>query len=152
LLPTIPTPQDAPTFEADQAEEPWAAGGSVLLTEDHRQVREIMTETLEDGGYAVTQATTGFELLDVLAAKPDGFDALIVDLDIPGPDGIECLQRLRADGVRTPAVLVTGTGASDIEDRVGYATSVLRKPFPMVELRRVVAELIDGAVTERTRG
>lgn len=152
LLPTIEPPEETPAPDVDQVENISVTGAAVLLTEDHRQVREIMTETLEDSGYTVTQASTGYEMLDAFAIGADRFDALIVDLDIPGPDGIECLQRLRSQGVATPAVLVTGTGAPDIEERVGNGTTVLRKPFPMVELRRVVADLIEGAVTEQSRG
>ena len=90
---------------------PRAAGATILLTEDHRHVREIMAESLEAAGYEVVQAETGDELLNRLASDAQRFDLLIVDLDIPGPNGLDCLQQLRAQGVRIPAVLVTGTGA-----------------------------------------
>jgi signal transduction histidine kinase len=121
-----------------------AGGGTILLTEDHRHVREIMAESLEGAGYDVIQAESGEQLLDTFAAGSQLFDLLIVDLDIPGPNGLECLQQLRSQGVQTPAILVTGTGATGLEEQVGSETRVLRKPFPMLQLQEAVAEATRG--------
>jgi len=121
-----------------------AGGGRILLTEDHRHVREIMAESLESAGYEVIQAESGEQFLDKFASGSRPFDLLIVDLDIPGPNGLECLQQLRSEGVHTPAILVTGTGAPGLEEQVGVETRVLRKPFPMLQLQEVVAEATQG--------
>jgi signal transduction histidine kinase/ActR/RegA family two-component response regulator len=150
-LPAI-EPPDELDLTAEHAPPMVRAGGAtILLTEDHRHVREIMAESLEGAGYEVVQAESGDELLDTFAAGGHRFDLLIVDLDIPGPNGLDCLQQLRSQGVRTPAVLVTGTGATGLEEQVGSGTRVLRKPFPMPQLQEAVAEAIQEAPTGHER-
>jgi len=143
-LPAIDQPEEVDLPPDEAPLQVRSGGATILLTEDHRHVREIMAESLEAAGYEVIQAVSGDELLDTFAADSHRIDFLIVDLDIPGPNGLDCLHQLRSQGVRTPAVLITGTGASGLEEQVGSETRVLRKPFPMLQLQDVVADATRG--------
>jgi CheY-like chemotaxis protein len=113
----------------------------VLLVEDHRQLREVMTGALEAVGYEVVPTASGSEFLEAHARLADDLVAMVVDLEIPEPDGSACVRQLRAAGVRTPIVLITGTPAPGLEGEVGDLAVVLRKPFQM----RRLTDLLAGA-------
>ena len=150
-LPAVAPPEDLDLTDGTTRPVVQTDDTTILLTEDHRHVREIMAESLEAAGYTVVQAESGDELLNKHASDPQRFELLIIDLDIPGPNGLDCLRQLRSQGVVTPAVLVTGTGAPGLEEQVGSGTVVLRKPFPMLQLQDVVVEAMSGAIAGSER-
>jgi signal transduction histidine kinase len=141
-LPTIDEPPRIPDTGSGEGEGvPVVGRGRVLLVEDHRQLREVMTGALEAVGYEVIPTASGSEFLEAHARLADDLVAMVVDLEIPEPDGWACVRQLRAAGVRTPIVLITGTPAPGLEGEVGDLAVVLRKPFQM---RRLV-DLLAGA-------
>jgi two-component system cell cycle sensor histidine kinase/response regulator CckA len=140
-LPKIDEPPMIPETESRGGGDVLAvAQGKVLLVEDHRQVREVLAGALEAAGYEVVPTASGSEFLEAHERLAGDLVAMVVDLEIPEPDGATCVRRLRAEGVRTPIVLITGTPAPDLEHEVGDQAVVLRKPFQM---RRLV-ELLAG--------
>jgi len=118
------------------------AGEMILLAEDHRYVREIMAATLRHVGYEVVQAEDGLALLDRYQAHRDHLRLLIADLDLPGCSGLDGLRQLRARGARLPAILITGTDSRDLSDQLDMETLLLRKPFQMATLARLVYSLL----------
>jgi two-component system CheB/CheR fusion protein len=99
---------------------------------------------LELEGHRVTPASGGAAALELLATRR--FDAVLTDLGMPEMNGFQFVAALRAAGVITPCVLVTGWGYEVSEDelRGSGAQAVLPKPFSAVQLRDVLA-----AVTAR---
>ena len=87
-------------------------------------------------GYRVQLAADGREALDALAHTPP--DAIVLDVLMPEPDGLEVCRRLRAAGDRTPVLMLTARDA--VPDRVrgldAGADDYLVKPFALEELRR----------------
>src|SRR3954469_24413376 len=85
-------------------------------------------------GYRVELAADGREALDALAHQPP--DAIVLDVLMPGPDGLEVCRRLRAAGDRTPVLMLTARDA--VPDRVkaldAGADDCLIKPFALEEL------------------
>jgi signal transduction histidine kinase/CheY-like chemotaxis protein len=139
-LPTIDAPLVVPEAESGQGGEVPAVGrGKVLLAEDHRPVREVLAGALEAAGYEVVPTVSGSELLETHARLSDELVAMVVDLQIPEPDGVACVRRLRAASVTTPIVLITGTPAPDLESEVGDQAMVVRKPFEMRRLMDLLA-------------
>ncbi|MCB1825833.1 MAG: PAS domain S-box protein [Candidatus Competibacteraceae bacterium] len=128
------------------------AGEMILLAEDHRYVREIMAATLRHVGYEVVQAEDGLALLDRYRAHRDRLRLLIADLDLPGCSGLDALRQLRARGARLPAILITGTDSRDLSDQLDMETLLLRKPFQMATLARLVYSLLhqEARVDDRT--
>ena len=118
------------------------AGEMILLAEDHRYVREIMAATLRHVGYEVVQAEDGLALLDHYQAHRDRLRLVIADLDLPGCSGLDGLRQLRARGARLPAILITGTDSRDLSDQLDRETLLLRKPFQMATLARLVYSLL----------
>lgn len=106
----------------------------LLIVDDEPKVVALLKRALERDGHTLEVATTGDDAL--AAAREANYDALILDVMIPAPDGLEVCRTLRKDGNWTPVLLLTGRGA--VEDRVtgldAGADDYLPKPFSLTEL------------------
>jgi two-component system cell cycle sensor histidine kinase/response regulator CckA len=116
--------------------------GIVLLAEEHRLLREIMVAALRSLGYQVLAAEEGQSAIETFRRYREGIRLLILDADLPGCDGMDCLQRLRAEGDRTPAILLSGAAMNESDLRADDHVHLLRKPFSMPELERLVQEVL----------
>lgn len=106
----------------------------LLLAEDARLIREPLSRALELAGWQVEAVADGSAALERLAGP--SLDALVLDIMLPGKDGLEVLSELRAQGDETPVILLTARG--DVRDRVRGldlgADDYLAKPFHVEEL------------------
>jgi two-component system response regulator MprA len=106
----------------------------VLIVDDEPPVREALQRALRLEGYAVELAADGTEALRSLAAASP--DAVVLDVLMPPPDGLEVCRRLRAAGDRTPVLMLTARDA--VADRIegldAGADDYLVKPFALEEL------------------
>jgi len=114
----------------------------LLVVEDEPKVARALTEGLEAEGYAVTAAHSGED--GFFLASSRGFDLLILDLSLPGRDGLEVLGALRQKGFLTPVLILTARDA--VEDRVSGldrgADDYMVKPFAFPELLARVRALV----------
>jgi DNA-binding response OmpR family regulator len=105
----------------------------VLIVDDEQTVREVVGQYMELEGYQVLQATNGLEALRIASATPP--DIVILDLTLPGIDGLEVCRRLRA-GSAVPILMLTAR-AEDADKLEGFgvgADDYLTKPFNPREL------------------
>jgi two-component system, OmpR family, response regulator MprA len=106
----------------------------VLVADDDRAIRESLARALELEGYDVATVADGVETLT--RVRCDTFDALVVDVMMPGVDGLAVCRVLRADGDRTPVLMLTAR--VETPDRVAGldagADDYLPKPFELDEL------------------
>ena len=106
----------------------------ILLVEDEVKVGQAVSKGLQAEGYEITWAQTGEE--GFFHASSQSFDLIVLDVMLPGRDGIEVLHTLRTQGSKTPVLLLTAKDA--IEDRVlgldAGADDYLVKPFAFAEL------------------
>jgi two-component system response regulator MprA len=107
----------------------------ILVVDDERAVRESLQRALELEGYRVELAGDGEEALERLAsASPP--DAAILDVLMPGIDGLELCRRLRAEGNPLPVLMLTAR--AEVDSRVAGldagADDYLPKPFALAEL------------------
>src|SRR5215470_5079249 len=106
----------------------------ILVVEDEAKVARALKEGLEGERYDVVVAKTGEE--GFFRANAELFDLIVLDLMLPGRDGIEVLTTLRKRGVQTPVLLLTAKDT--VEDRVlgldSGADDYLVKPFAFPEL------------------
>jgi two-component system, OmpR family, response regulator len=106
----------------------------VLVVEDQAKMRALLVRGLQEGGYAVDAVPDGPSALH--QATETAYDAIVLDVMLPGLDGFEVLRRLREAERWTPVVMLTARGA--VRDRVhgldGGADDYLVKPFAFSEL------------------
>jgi len=120
----------------------------VLLVEDERKVRETLAQDLQTEGYEVEATATGED--GFARARTARFDLLILDLGLPGRDGLDVLRELRACGSSLPVLALTARDA--IEDRIAGldsgADDYLVKPFAFSELLARLRAMLRRARSE----
>ena len=83
---------------------------TILVVDDHEEIREALTEILEEEGHEVLQAVDGLDALEMVAAALP--DVILLDIAMPGMDGLETLQRLKdmPESSKLPVIMVTAQG------------------------------------------
>ena len=106
----------------------------VLLVEDEAPIADFIVRGLHKQGYAVDHAETGGRALDLLATA--AFEVVILDIMLPGTNGLAVCHKMRESGIRTPVLMLTARDT--VEDRVAGldsgADDYLVKPFAFAEL------------------
>jgi two-component system copper resistance phosphate regulon response regulator CusR len=114
----------------------------ILVVEDEPKVARALCEGLESRGYTVTVAHTGEDGYFLASSEP--FDLVILDLSLPGRDGLEVLDALRKQGLLTPVLILTARDG--VADRVTGldrgADDYMVKPFALAELQARVRALV----------
>jgi DNA-binding NtrC family response regulator len=110
----------------------------LLVVEDEPQLRDAMVQGLARQGFSLLGAGDGDEALGALARQE--FDVVLLDLNMPGRNGIQVLQAMRADGHDAEVIIVTGH--PDVDNAIDavklHAFDYLTKPFQFTELLRAV--------------
>ena len=106
----------------------------LLFAEDDRDISRAVSTVLKSQKYTVDTVFTGTDAYTYASAGQ--YDGIILDIMMPGMDGLEVLRRLRREGVQTPVLLLTAK--AELEDRVAGldsgADDYLPKPFAVSEL------------------
>ncbi|HYB22674.1 MAG TPA: response regulator transcription factor [Solirubrobacteraceae bacterium] len=130
------------------------AQARVLVVEDEPGIADFVERGLQVAGFAVTTVADGIE--GERLALGEGFDAIVLDLMLPGRDGLEVLAAVRRARPNVPVIVLTARG--EVEDRVAGleagAVDYLVKPFSLAELvARVRAQLrVAAQLTSTTLG
>jgi len=117
----------------------------ILVVDDERAVRESLRRALELEGYEIELAEDGGVALAMLEREEDSPpDAVILDVLMPGVDGLEVCRRLRRSGMRVPVLMLTAR--DEVENRVAGldagADDYVTKPFALEELLARVRALL----------
>ncbi|MEO0948981.1 MAG: response regulator transcription factor [Cyanobacteria bacterium J06641_5] len=119
----------------------------ILIAEDEPRIVSFLVKGLQANGFTTTHAADGSTALQL--ANSDDFDLLILDLGLPGKDGLEVIRELRGQGDRLPVLILSAR--ADLDSKVaGFeigADDYLTKPFRFEELLvRVRARLRDRQI------
>jgi two-component system OmpR family response regulator len=120
--------------DGDEAHEKERSGVRILVVEDEARLAELLRRGLTEEGHGVDVAGSGEDALDWVAVAE--YDALVLDVVLPGMTGLTLCRRLRAAGVRTPILLLTARDsiANRVEGLDAGADDYLVKPFAFAEL------------------
>ena len=128
---------------------PRGRGERILVVDDEDSVRQIMRSSLEHFGFQVTQARGGAEALETARASPGKFSLAIVDIQMPGLDGIQTIAALRRMSPDLP--IIASSGFASLENRDNAAANGVRhfldKPFTVETLVRMAHAAMAGAAT-----
>ena len=108
----------------------------VLIVEDEHHLAEGLRFNLEAEGYQVHVVDTGESAIDTLAANPDGFDVMVLDVMLPGKDGFTVMSEVRRTGQFVPTLMLTARGHPDdiLNGFAAGADDYLTKPFDLAIL------------------
>jgi DNA-binding response OmpR family regulator len=123
----------------------------ILIAEDEERIASFLEKGLRANGFSTTTVTDGNSAAS--AARDGDFDLVLLDLGLPGQDGLAALRQIRARGERIPVIILTAR--ETVPDRVagleGGADDYVTKPFSFEELlARVRVRLRDDAGAETT--
>lgn len=114
----------------------------ILIVEDEHKIANSIKQGLEQENFAVDVSYTGTEGYDM--AMTEEYDLIILDLMLPGMDGMEICKNLRKGNIHTPVIMLTARG--DIRDKVDGLTAgaddYLTKPFSFTELLARIRALL----------
>jgi len=150
-------------FEDANREVPPGAPGTdgrprVLLAEDDNEMRQLLVKVLHADGYAAVECRDGIDLFGHLEAfvgrQADlDFDAIISDILMPGPTGLEILEALHDRTGFPPVILITAFGDKGTHARAekAGAAAVLDKPFGIDELLAKLHEIAPPLLLKERR-
>lgn len=146
------------TWESTHGLDP-IRGAHLLLVEDKEVNQEVACGVLEGEGFKVSVANTGREALDLVLAKGEQFDLIIMDLQMPEMDGYTAAREIRKHERfdRLPIMAMTADAFSGVEERTiaagmnGYATKPIDPPKLFAEMIRLVDPNGAGRSTDYTR-
>lgn len=115
----------------------------ILVVEDEKHMREVLSMLLEGEGYSVETAKDGLEGIKKL--EKDIYDIIITDIKMPGADGFDILKKSREVSPETLVIMITafGTVESSIDAMKQGACDFIHKPFKIDEIRFIVKNAMD---------
>jgi two-component system, OmpR family, response regulator len=121
----------------------------LLVVEDDPKMAALVQRGLREAGFAVDAAATGEDALWMAGARP--YDAIVLDIMLPGIDGLEAVRRLRAAGIWSPVLMLTARSALDdcVTGLDSGADDYLVKPFRFAELEARLRALFRRRPVER---
>lgn len=113
--------------------------GKILVVDDQFGIRLLLSEVFKREGYEVFQASNGFQALEIV--KTDKPQLVLLDMKIPGMDGIEILKRIKRIDVSVKVILMTAYGELDMlnEAKENGAIQYFAKPFDINEVKKAVS-------------
>ncbi len=113
----------------------------VLVIDDNPVVLTVLQEFLK-AAYAVDTATSASQALGVVLSRSP--DVILLDIKMPGMDGLSLLKSFRTMGLETPVFMMTGYDSTEVAlDAFGNgANGYLPKPFDLIHLERLIADAL----------
>jgi DNA-binding NtrC family response regulator len=121
-----------------RAQFPEALTVKILIADDDKNLRGVFTNELSEEGFDVDEAESGIKAMDLL--EKDEYDVLVLDLNMPGLGGMDVLKKIKALGLPTEIIVLTGhsTVETAVEAMKLGAYDYLTKPFKTAELKAVI--------------
>ena len=113
----------------------------LLIVEDEKQICDMVAKSLYDAGYEVDTCYDGEEALECILSEE--YDLIVLDLNLPGMDGMEILKELRQKNEETKVIILSARGqiADKVEGLDAGANDYMEKPFHLQELEARIRSL-----------
>lgn len=120
--------------------------GKILIVDDQFGIRVLLQELFQKEGYQTFQAADGKKALEIVTHQNP--DIVLLDIKIPGMDGIEILKQIKAKDVNCRVLIMTAYGELDlIQEALDLgAIAYIAKPFDIMELRDVINKMMSQHV------
>ena len=132
-----------PSFEPNAIGRPVDENKIILLADDEIMLRDLLADLLESNGFNVIKVSSGMEVLTVLTEEIK-VDLIIIDYNMPGMNGLDCIQRIRELNFNMPIIL--STGSLNIESKIDLPklgiNSLLNKPYEFDAMMSTIKKLI----------
>ena len=112
----------------------------VHLVEDDSVVRTMLTRLLQSGGYSVEQYSSGTDFLAIAGGLTNG--CILLDINMPEPDGFAVKRALAEKGVPLPVIMMTGSGDLTVLAMRAGVADFMQKPFDRGQLLSVLQEVM----------
>ena len=140
---------DAPVDDSENGDSPPVAGGSevILVAEDEKMVLQLVGRLLRGAGYTVLEACDGNEAVAVFEGNADRVDMALLDVMMPGMNGWNVMERLRARRPGLPVLFSSGYSESPVRADFLAAEGVrlMQKPYKREVLLREVRVMLDAS-------
>ena len=116
----------------------------VMIVEDQSDIRRLIEHFITKEGGTVTVFDRGDAALKEIQERPDDYDIILMDIQMPGPDGNETTRRMRALGFSKPIIAVTAGAMADDQAscRAAGCSDYISKPIDMAKLLDLVARFV----------
>ena len=121
-----------------------SASGKILVVDDEKNIRLLLTEVLSDKGFDVTEAKDGQESLEMM--EDNDFDLVITDVNMPRLDGIAMLNKMEKAGRKEKVILMTANPSQEMcrHDNMNRVITQLCKPFNIANFLSLVISATAG--------
>ena len=128
---------------------PWQGSGTILLTEDEDQVRDIAKNFLELFGFNVLEAVNGKDALELYQKNAAEITLVFTDMGMPVMDGYELFSELKKLNPELPIIVSSGYGDAEVSARIGSdnIAGIISKPYNPNQLREVLKKVVEGMGT-----
>ena len=144
-LPLADTNATAPTTET--ANESFPRGTeSILIVDDEDSLRELLAATFARRGYRTATAASGLEAIELIGDPTRAFDAVLLDLNMPGAGGLDVLKVIRAVRPHTVTLVISGHITAEVRrefEQLGHRDFV-QKPYRLGDLGRQLRTLLSA--------
>lgn len=120
----------------------------VIVCDDDAEMRALLADAFTDWGFAVVEARDADEIVALMKSRSD-VDLVVTDVRMPGRDGFDVLNDLRAVSAGTPVVFITGFATEQLASAglLAGARAVIAKPFDLAELRSISTQAAAQCLT-----
>jgi len=112
----------------------------ILIVDDEENIRILFKEELEDEGYAVDLASNGFEAIQKV--KNNSYDLVVLDIKIPGIDGIQTLNEIKKINTNQPVILCSAYGEFRQDFSSWASDAYVVKSADTKELKQTIAKIL----------
>jgi len=141
----LPRSREAAAGEAPAKTPPPTGAGTILIVEDHTELRLVTKRILQQQGYRVLLAASAAEAARVAETAGDTIDLLIADIGLPDATGHDLAAALHRERPALKILFVTGSIEPEPPPPAGARAAFLRKPYTVAELAQSVRDLLEEA-------